>query len=258
MTDHLDPADTAQQLDECCSRLNELVEGLSKLQGSGDPGIADLERLVEEQHERLRKLSDALHAGAEISQRTPERLEREAARKSASSEDKGACLLRGSSMSLSIPNLLELLGSHKMTGTLRISTDDETFTLELLDGDVVHACSDDAPKDQLLCSILVARNKISLKQLEQFFERFTKPAEAISDQLESEQLVSRGDLQEALEHQVQMLFLRLYAAGYGSFFFHEGRRRDAKDRIRMNITQLLLDSARVHDEEQRPDEAVTA
>ena len=45
-----------------------------------------------------------------------------------------------------------------------------------------------------------------------------------------------------------MLFQRLFASGRGSFFFHEGKRSRVEDRIRMNITQLLLESARLHDQ----------
>ncbi len=251
MTDRLNPEDTARELDDCCAQLTELVEGLSKLQGSGEPAIANLEKLVERQHERLRKLATALQSdGGEERRPSPEDAEREMLREELAREDQGPCILRGSSTALSIPNLLELLSSHKKTGTLRINTERETFTLEIYDGDVVHACSDRAPKDQLLGSILVARNSISIEQLEQFFEQFTRPKGMLGDHLEREKLVSRADLQEALEHQVQMLFRRLFASERGSFFFHEGKRSSVEERIRMNITQLLLESARMHDEQE--------
>lgn len=250
MTDRLHPEDTARELDDCCAQLNELVEGLSQLQGSGNPAIANLERLVERQHERLRRLSESLQADPESQRRTPEHAEREMLREELSREDQGPCILRGSSTALSIPNVLELLSSHKKTGTLRINTERETFTLEIFDGDVVHACSDRAPKDQLLGSILVARSSISIEQLEHFFEQFTRPKGMLGDHLEREKLVSRADLQDALEHQVQMLFRRLFASECGSFFFHEGKRSGVEERIRMNITQLLLESARMHDEQE--------
>jgi len=251
MTDRLDSEQTARELDDCCAQLTELVEGLAQLQGSGNPAIANLERLVERQHERLRRLSLALQANdGDDSRRTVEEAEREMAREELSREIKGQCILRGSSTALSIPNLLEVLSSHKKTGTLRISTEHENFTLEILDGDVVHACSDHAPRDQLLGSILVARSSISIEQLEQFFEQFTRPEGRLGDFLERQQLVSRADLQDALKHQVQMLFRRLFASGTGSFFFHEGKRVGVEERIRMNITQLLLESARMHDEQR--------
>ena len=176
MTERLDREHTARELDDCCAQLTELVEGLSKLHGSGDPAIANLEQLVEQQHERLRRLSQALQTGEDGDDRpTPEDAEREILRERLTREDQGPCILRGSTTALSIPDLLQLLSRHKKTGTLRIITESETFTLEIFDGDVVHACSDRAPKDQLLGSILVARNSISVEQLEQFFEQFATP-----------------------------------------------------------------------------------
>ncbi len=140
---------------------------------------------------------------------------------------------------------MELLSSNRKSGTLRIIGDCETFTLEILEGDVVHASSDRSTQEQLLGSILVARDKIGVEQLDDFYKRFTPGAGGPSD---GESLVSTEDLKSALEAQVQELFNRVHAADTGAYSFFEGERSNVEQRIRMNVTRLLLESARTADE----------
>jgi hypothetical protein len=66
--------------------------------------------------------------------------------------------------------------------------------------------------------------------------------------LESEELVSREELRAALEYQIQQLFHRLFCAKDATFTFGQQPDEDDDGRIRMNVTQLLLESARTLDE----------
>ncbi|MHC4513359.1 MAG: DUF4388 domain-containing protein [Planctomycetota bacterium] len=161
------------------------------------------------------------------------------------------CDLRGSTRSLPISSILELLSTNRKSGTLHMTSNEETFTLEILEGDVVHASSDRSTQEQLLGSILVARDKIGTEQLEDFYKRFTPHSGADDEPSEHEELVSREDLKLALEAQVQELFNRLYAAEQGTFWFYEGGSSNVEQRIRLNVTRLLLESARTKDEAER-------
>jgi len=160
--------------------------------------------------------------------------------------------LRGNTSKLPIASILGFLSMNRQSGTLHLTNVRETFTLEILEGDVVHASSNLSTDEQLLGSILVARDKIGTEQLEDFYKRFTPDAEAI-DSGDQEDLVSREDLKLALEAQVQELFNRLYAANDCTFCFYEGETSGVEQRIRMNVTRLLLESARNLDELERPD-----
>jgi Domain of unknown function (DUF4388) len=160
--------------------------------------------------------------------------------------------LTGVTKKMPIASILEFLSVNRQSGTLYLTNLQETFSLEILEGDVVHASSDLSTQEQLLGSILVARDKIGTEQLEDFYRRFTPHASA-DNSADHEELVSREDLKLALEAQVQELFNRLYAADDCSFHFYEGETSGVEQRIRMNVTRLLLESARTQDELERPD-----
>lgn len=231
-----------QELGEYCARVGDLLEHLR------DDSLVGVDEAVEGPRrvlgEALQRLDDLCGIPEEAHGSTDP--ENDAALPTIG---KGRnCGLRGSSSCLSVTEILAFLSSHHKTGTLRVCSGRETFTLEIHSGDVVHACTDSSREDQLLGSILVARDSISTAALEEFFKCFTSADGMIGDALEHAQLVSRADLQEALEHQVQELFHRLFHADPASFFFYEGGERTLEQRIRMNITQLLLESARNTDE----------
>ncbi len=164
---------------------------------------------------------------------------------------RGACALRGFSTSLPVPDLLEFMSTYRKTGTLRVSTQVETFTLELLEGDVVHAGSDYSCHEQLLGSILVARDSISTEQLEDFFRNYSVTGRHFGEAMVRQQIVSRDDLQDALEEQVQGLFRRLHTSTDAAFYFYEGAHDDVEARIRLNVRALLLESAAQNDESLR-------
>jgi hypothetical protein len=63
-----------------------------------------------------------------------------------------------------------------------------------------------------------------------------------------EQVVSRQALQIALTYQVQGLFQRLFAATEASYTFSSSVRLMENPDLRMNVTHLLLESARTLDE----------
>jgi hypothetical protein len=162
-----------------------------------------------------------------------------------------SCSLRGVSPALSIPMLLGLLSQQKVSGTLRVTAPHETFTLELSQGDVVHAVSDSPPSDQRLGRILVQQGAIRGDQLAQFLAKHGASPVRIGDSLQREELVRRDQLESALRLQVQCLFHRLFAVDKASFCFDEGRAAPPDVHIRESVLQLLLESARVRDEQER-------
>ncbi len=160
----------------------------------------------------------------------------------------GSASLRGTTSAVTIPDLLNMLSMQRKTGTLRVITQSETFTMELLDGSVVHASSDAGLPSDRLGSILVAQDKISIGHLEGFLRRHAPQAGPIGEAMTKAALISEDDLRDALEHQVQSLFKRLYAVPEAGFEFEDGKVSEIEERISLNITQLLLESAKCVDE----------
>jgi hypothetical protein len=160
----------------------------------------------------------------------------------------GPPVLCGMSPPIGIESLLGLLGTLHKTGVLRIRTEDATFMISVVQGDVVHGVCDPRPESELLGNILLARGAISAERLRRFFEERGPSTTRLVDALDREELVSTQALQEALAHQMQQLFDRLLVARSAEWCFHEGEATLCYVKMRVNVTSVLLESARKHDE----------
>jgi hypothetical protein len=153
----------------------------------------------------------------------------------------------GYSWSISLPDLLGFLQMHEKSGVLAVETESETFSIGFERGELAYAISDNSPKELRLGEILIARGAVSREALEAFLARGSTGGK-LGQALEREELVTREQLGYALEHQVQQTFHRLFNAENARFSFREGRPRSEDGNLRMNVMQLLLESARVKDE----------
>ena len=162
----------------------------------------------------------------------------------------GAPVLCGMSPPIGIESLLGFLASLRKTGVLRVRTEETTFMISVVRGDVVHGVCDPRPEPELLGNILVARGAVRPEALRRFFERCGSSPSKIVEGLNREELVSTEDLQAAMGQQVQQLFDRLLAARSAEWCFHEGEATLSFVNMRVNINRVLLESARKHDEEQ--------
>jgi hypothetical protein len=162
----------------------------------------------------------------------------------------GTPVLCGLSPPIGIESLLGFLGSSHKTGVLRIRTEDTTFMISIVRGDVVQAVCDSRPEQELLGNILVSRGAVSREDLRRFFQRSGSNASKIVDALNREELASTEALQEALTQQLQQLFDRLLRASGSEWCFHEGEATLSYVNTRVNINRVILESVRKHDEEQ--------
>jgi Domain of unknown function (DUF4388) len=160
--------------------------------------------------------------------------------------------LRGTTKAVSVTELLGLLGTQGKTGTLWLKTDEEVFLLEFVDGAVVHAGTNRPVAAERIGTILVAQNKISQKRL--LDELAKANVVPIGETMLKAELFSENDLRDALEHQVQSLFHRIYGIEDARFAFRDGAVSDVEKRVCLCTTQLLLESARCIDEQARDEE----
>ncbi len=171
-----------------------------------------------------------------------------AAKPSAKSTSPTAGGLQGDTQTISLAELINWLGLQEKDGVLHIQTSNETVTMYFEMGNLIHALSSNSPPKARLGELLVEMGVIEKKQLDDFFQRYSSSRERLGAALEREELVNKDDLRIALEKQVQALFNRLFQAEKASFTFQEGLPPDADRRIRLNVTHLVLESARMHDE----------
>jgi hypothetical protein len=157
---------------------------------------------------------------------------------------------RGSSIVLPVAQVLDALAISVATGTLVVSTTEETFTLLLEDGRVINATSDRSPPGCRLGDILVSQGATDLYALEQAI-RSARGVEGkcVGDLIRGMGHVTDEQLRTALVEQTQRIFQRLFAQGDSTFVYRQGHRWSADIHAPMSVHALLLEGARRSDEE---------
>ena len=165
----------------------------------------------------------------------------------------GPPVLCGISPPIGLEGVFGFLGSLHKTGILRVRTEETTFMISVVRGDVVHAVSHPRPEAELLGSILVERNAIDRDTLTRFLDTHGSSAGRLGEALNRQELISTEALREALEVQLQRLFDRLLAARTSEWCFHEGEATLSYIHLRVNATGVLLECARKRDESEAPE-----
>ena len=158
--------------------------------------------------------------------------------------------LKGHSHAVGIPEVLGFLASLEKSGTLRIHTREENYLIQLEQGAVVYTQGDDPPVGERLGEILLAQGAVEDTDLERAMA-LAPDEQVIGHTFLREGVVDEAQLRQALTHQVQLLFRRIFAARDVSYQFDEGVRIVPPDDIQLNVTSLLLESARLSDEADR-------
>ena len=156
--------------------------------------------------------------------------------------------LAGSSDTIPLPDLLGFLRQQGKTGLLRVFLADENLLLEFERGELVSASSDNAPPGHRLGEILVAQGWVDRGRLESILEGPGCGSDKLGAALVTGELVTEEHLRGALELQVQEIFHRMFSAPRSHFRFREAEIGQFAGRLRLNVIQLLLESARFDDE----------
>jgi hypothetical protein len=159
--------------------------------------------------------------------------------------------MEGNAWTIPVTELVGFLSHSGKTGLLWVTSSSETFVLEFSRGNLVHATSNAPPVAFRLGEILLNENLLTAAELAEVID-FAKAA----DDLLGSYLVRTGrlqhsDLQRALAIQVQQLFHRLMDAENALYRFQEGAQLLRSQSLEVNITHLLLESARKKDEERQ-------
>jgi hypothetical protein len=162
--------------------------------------------------------------------------------------DPASASLFGDGRVISVGDMLGLLSSVSKTGLMWVITARERFLLQLESGAVVFAQSDRPPVGSRLGEILVTRGALEAGQLEQAIVKSRAEGLPLGAWLQQQDMVTAFELRSALALQVQQIFNRMFASPQATYLFEDGRRLASPDDVRLNIVQLLLESARASDE----------
>lgn len=157
-------------------------------------------------------------------------------------------VVSGHSSVVPVSDLLAFLSGLRRSGMLWVETEREGFLVQLRDGAVVYAQGDNPPKDQLLGEILVQAGALERTALESELKAAATDRSVLGAWLVRSGRISQGDLTSALATQVQMIFDRMFGARDARWQFEDGAHMVESSDVRLNVIQLLLESARASDE----------
>jgi len=166
--------------------------------------------------------------------------------------------LQGTAWTIPVTELVDFLSHSGKSGVLWVTTAIETFVLEFARGSLVHAISNAPPAAFRLGEILLREHMLKPCELESDIAGARAADDMLGSYLVRSGRLSAQDLQRALSIQVQELFHRLMEAENATYGFQEGLQLPRAQELAVNITQLLLESARKKDEERQRSETDAA
>lgn len=156
--------------------------------------------------------------------------------------------VRGTIETFGVPDLVGMISSLQKTGTLTLQGDGAMFVFEFEAGRVVHAITNKHDPSMRLGTILVAQNHLDEHRLRDSLAAATAGKQLLGDALVRSATVSAEDLRTALDEQVHRIFDAAFSLRQGRFAFQEGSLSTLQQRTSLNTTQLLLETARLRDE----------
>jgi len=157
-------------------------------------------------------------------------------------------VISGHASVVPVSDLLAFLSGLQRSGMLWVETEREGFLVQLRDGAVVYAQGDNPPRKELLGEILVQSGALDRSSLENALLDAAREHTVLGAWLVRSGQVSQRDLTVALAAQVQAIFDRMFGARDARWQFEDGARMVESSDVRLNVIQLLLESARASDE----------
>lgn len=156
--------------------------------------------------------------------------------------------LEGNAWTIPVTELVNFLSHSGKSGLLWVTSQSETFVLEFARGHLVHATTNNPPEPFRLGAILVREKMLQPEDLEQAVAHAREADDLLGSFLERSGKLQRAELQRVLAIQVQEMFHRLMDADNSLYRFQDGAQLLRSQGLEVNITQLLLESARKKDE----------
>jgi hypothetical protein len=160
--------------------------------------------------------------------------------------------LEGNAWTIPVTELVGFLSHSGKSGLLWVTSQLETFVLEFSQGNLVHATSNSPPVAFRLGEILLGEKLLEPEELARVIDHAKAADDLLGSYLVRTGRLRYADLQRVLTLQVQQLFHRLMDAENAVYRFQEGAHLLRSQSLEVNITSLLLESARKKDEERMP------
>ena len=247
------------RINSCCDLLERLTRALECVPCDSTEDAAQYETTLTPTLDRLttilgrlRGTTTAQHAAQQP--RPDQRLAELGENPPAGCENR---MLEGTTENLPLVTVLDLLHNNRRTGVLRVASAVEVFCVEIEEGSVRHAWSDQTPASDRLGAIAVESGDITRDGLARALDRVSTSDLRTGEALAAEQ-VCPDRILHALEEQTHRLFHRLLETDSAVFEFYERGPISGPDtffqprlRIAQDVRELMLEHARRSDEVAR-------
>lgn len=163
--------------------------------------------------------------------------------------------LEGNAWTIPVTELVNFLSHTGKSGLLWVTSPSETFVLEFARGSLVHATTNNPPHPFRLGALLVREKLLEPEELERLIVHARQADDLLGSFLVRSGRLQHSDMQRVLTMQVQEMFHRLMDADNALFRFQEGAQLLRSQGLEVNITSLLLESARKKDETRMAEES---
>ncbi len=156
--------------------------------------------------------------------------------------------LTGNLVTVSFPDVLQLLSTGKKTGTLSVSCGSRRKEIAFREGNIIYATSVNANED-LLGNLLLKRGKISKKDLERAITLHKQSGRALGSTLIDMELFDKEEVADCLRMQIEEIVYNLFSWSEGEFSFAEG---DAPENVKLLVNlstmNIIMEGTRRIDE----------
>jgi len=248
----------AERLARLVLRMNELVReldgSLSTLPARGETPFlhSQLDELVRRVTVQLRQLAPEERAREEKGMFS--RLFSGPKKKEATPTAEARYDLEGNAWTIPVTELVNFLSHSGKSGLLWVTSKTETFVLQFARGNLVHATTNNPPELFRLGSIVVREGLLTAGELEEAVAHARAADDLLGSFLERSGRLTHAELQRVLTIQVQEMFHRLMDADSAIFRFQDGAQLLRSQSLEVNITSLLLESARKKDETRQAEQ----
>ena len=160
--------------------------------------------------------------------------------------------LEGNSWTIPVPELIGFLSNARKTGMLWVDAEQEQFVIEIKKGQLIRAIGNGTPIGLRLGELLVEQGSIPPGTVDDYVLQARREGMSLGGFLIARGHVREEDVKSALSRQVQSLFDRLLEIGNAVYRFQEGVDIEDAEELQLNVTHLLLESARQLDESSMP------
>jgi len=158
--------------------------------------------------------------------------------------------LEGTIKDFGLPDIFQLIGLQRKTGTLTLTNEKETVTVGFENGMVVSADSDSKRLEDRLGNVLVKQGKISRERLEEALSTQKQTLQRLGHILATSEFITGKDLKDALQVQVAQIVFKVFRwrDGHYSFAPAETVDYDRENFVPMSADFILMEGIRMVDE----------